>query len=388
MKTIWFDGSAGASGDMTLGALVGAGVPLAVLQDALDPLDLGIELSERQVQRASLGATKVDVHVPEPKTVRHLPDIVAMFDDLDRAIAAGATAVFERLAVAEAAVHQMPVDEVHFHEVGALDCIADIVGSVAGLLHLGADEIHCSPLALGNGRANSEHGSLPVPVPAVLELMKGGPLSHAGEAPFETTTPTGAALLANFVDVWGSMPSMAIEAVGMGAGSKDLADRANALRLVVGERVAGDGSTSQIVQIEANVDDLDPRVWPAAIDAVIAAGAHDAWVTPITMKKGRPAVAFSAMCDIGDASAVRRAVFANTSTIGLRESTVSKHALDRVEGTVSVDGQLIRVKVATVGSEPSNVSVEWEDIVAAATALGRPPKVVLAEAMATATAQL
>jgi len=384
VRVAWFDGSAGASGDMMLGALVDSGVPLSVLQAGIDPLGLGIELSATSVQRAALGATKVDVRVEEPRTVRHLPEIVAMFEVLDSTIAAAAGSVFERLAVAEAAVHQMPVDKVHFHEVGALDCIADIVGSVTGLLHLGVDAVHCSTLSLGNGRAKSEHGFLPVPVPAVLELLKGGPLSQSGEAPFETTTPTGAALLVNFVDVWGSMPPMAITSVGMGAGSKNIPDRANALRLVVGEAVAGDGSVATVVQFDANVDDLDPRVWPVAIDAVIAAGADDAWVSPITMKKGRPAFSFSAMCSQVDAPAVRRAIFEHTSTIGLRESEVVKHALERIEAAVAVDGQPVRVKIASVSGDRVNVSVEWDDVVAAASALGRTPKSVLDHATALA----
>ena len=386
MKVAWFDGSAGASGDMMLGALVDSGVPVSVLQAGIDPLGLGVELSAKPVQRAALGATKVDVKVSEPRTVRHLPEIAAMFEVLDDTIASAAMAVFERLAIAEAAVHQMPVDHVHFHEVGALDCIADIVGSVTGLLHLGVSEIHCSTLTLGNGRAKSEHGYLPVPVPAVLELMKGGPISQAGEALFETTTPTGAALLVSFVDTWGPMPPMAISSIGMGAGSKDMPDRANALRLVVGEAVAGDGSTSMVVQFDANVDDLDPRVWPVAIDAVIDAGANDAWVTPITMKKGRPAFSFSAMCSQADVVAVRRAIFEHTSTIGLRETHVVKHALERVAAAVSVDGHPVRVKVASVSGEQVNVSVEWDDVVAAAAALGRTSKSVLDHATALAQA--
>jgi uncharacterized protein (TIGR00299 family) protein len=380
VKVAWFDGSSGASGDMLLGALVAAGVPLEVLQQGVDPLGLGIEFVETKVERAHLGATKVDVVVPEPRTVRHLPEIVAMFGVLDESVAEAATRVFTRLATAEAAVHQMPIDQVHFHEVGALDCIADIVGAVCGLRHLGVGRVSCSTLALGNGRAKSEHGSLPVPVPAVLELLKDGPVSEAGDAPFETTTPTGAAVLAEFVHEWASMPAMQISSIGMGAGSKDLPDRANALRLVVGELASGDGSISPVVQFEANIDDLDPRVVPVAIDQVISAGAHDAWVTPITMKKGRPALVFSAMCSPSDADAVRDAIFEHTTTIGIRQSTASKYALARTQATVSVDGHPIRVKVATHDGRTSNVSVEWDDVAAAAVALGRPAKTVLAEA--------
>lgn len=231
----WFDGGAGASGDMFLGALAGAGVPLEVMSAAIDALDLGITLREHQVDRGGLGATKVDVEVPQAATVRHLPEIVAMFGALDAPVRSLATEVFERLAQAEAAVHQMPVDKVHFHEVGALDSIADVVGAAAGLVHLDLAHTMCSTLSLGSGQTRGAHGPLPVPVPAVLELVAGDVPVAAGPAPFESTTPTGAALLVTIVDEWGPMPAMTIAATGKGAGTKDATEVANALRLVLGK---------------------------------------------------------------------------------------------------------------------------------------------------------
>lgn len=231
----WFDGGAGASGDMFLGALVGAGVPLEVPASAITALDLGIELRTELVQRGGLGATRVHVDVPQTATVRHLPDILAMFDVLAPEVRVLASDVFERLAHAEAAVHQVPLDKVHFHEVGALDSIADVVGAAAGMVHLGLDSVSCSTVSLGSGSGRGAHGPLPVPVPAVLELFAGSVPVQAGPAPFESTTPTGAALLVSVVDSWSAMPPMTISSVGMGAGGKDSDAVVNALRLVVGE---------------------------------------------------------------------------------------------------------------------------------------------------------
>jgi len=234
MKVGWIDGTAGASGDMLLGALVGSGVPLATLQAPIDALDLGVELRVEQVERGGLGATKVHVEVPSTTVMRHLPEIVALFAALPAPIASGATDVFERLAVAEAAVHQTTVDDVHFHEVGALDSIADVVGAVAGFDHLKLDQLFCSTLSLGSGMTRGAHGPLPIPVPAVLQLLTGVTAVQSGPAPFESTTPTGAALLTALVDEWTPMPHMTINSIGMGAGSKDSDVIANALRLLVG----------------------------------------------------------------------------------------------------------------------------------------------------------
>ena len=239
MTIAWFDGGAGASGDMMLGALASAEVPLTVLQSSLDPFDLGITLRADPVQRGGLGATKMHVEVPETRTLRHLPEIVELFQRPDEPIRTTAIAVFERLALAEAAVHQMPIDAVHFHEVGALDSIADVVASCAGMHHLGLEVVHCSKLSLGSGQTRGAHGPIPVPVPAVLQLMKGVSAVQAGPAPYESTTPTGAALLVELVDQWGPMPPMTIDSVGMGAGTKDSAHVANVLRLIVGQADSG-----------------------------------------------------------------------------------------------------------------------------------------------------
>jgi len=230
----WFDGGAGASGDMMLGALVGAGVPIEEVAAAVEALDVGVSLEVSSVQRAGLEATKVDVIAPDTRVVRHLPEVLALFEPLKANVRSLATAVFERLGEAEAAVHGIDLNEVHFHEVGALDSIADIVGSCAGIVHLGLDRIFCSTLSLGSGMTRGAHGPLPIPAPAVLELLAGAIPVTAGPASFESTTPTGAALLVSIVDEWGPMPAMQDIHVGAGAGGKDSDEVFNALRLVVG----------------------------------------------------------------------------------------------------------------------------------------------------------
>ncbi|MFN3255889.1 MAG: nickel pincer cofactor biosynthesis protein LarC [Ilumatobacter sp.] len=382
---VWLDGMAGASGDMLLGALVDAGVPLEVVQAPIDRLDLGIVLRVEPVTRASLGALRVHVDVPVTRTMRHLDDIERLFEVLDDPVRSMAIAVFRRLAHAEAAVHRTSLADVHFHEVGALDSIADVVGVCAGVDHLrsvvGVSAICCSTLSLGSGTTRGAHGPIPVPAPAVLHLLPRVPV-QAGPARFEATTPTGAALLAEFVSTWGPMPPMTIDRVGIGAGSKDADEVANAVRIVVGRELAErrDGETTEVrelVQLDANVDDMDPRVWPVAIDAVLAAGALDAWVVPIVMKKGRPAHTFSALTDRARLDDVRRAVFVQTSTIGVREHAVERHALERSSATIEVDGQPIRVKRSMLDGEVATTSVEWDDVVAAAAVLDRSPHDVL-----------
>jgi len=372
----WLDGQAGASGDMLLGVLVDAGVPLAVMQEAVDQLGLGIGLEASAVTRAGLGATKVDVRVTDADpSSRSWADVRALVERVDDAETA--LEVFSRLAEAEAAIHRLPVDEVHFHEVGAHDALADIVGVTAGFAYLGLDALHCSTLALGTGTTRGAHGPIPVPAPAVLSLLVGMPV-QAGPSPHESTTPTGAALLASLVTDWGPLPPVTVTRTGMGAGGRDPQEVANVLRLVLGEPLQHRESA---VLIETNVDDLDPRLWPHVLSELLAAGASDAWLTPILMKKGRPAHTLSVLCPSSLAAAVRALVFQETSTIGVREVEVGKHALERTGSFVHVDGQKIRVKTAWLEGEAVNVNPEWDDVVAAAQALGRPAKQVLAEAI-------
>jgi uncharacterized protein (TIGR00299 family) protein len=368
----WLDAHAGASGDMLLGALVDAGVPLAVLQEAVDALGVGIVLKAEPVLRAGLGATAVQVLADDDAGTRSWSDVRALLAGNTRALA-----VFALLAETEAAVHRVPVDQVHFHEVGAHDALADVVGVVAGVDHLGLDGLHCSTVSLGSGSTRGAHGPLPVPAPAVLALLRGKPV-QAGPSPHESTTPTGAALLAGLVTEWGPLPPMAVDRVGLGAGGRDPREVANVLRLVVGSPLQGRRTA---VVLETNVDDLDPRLWPHVLGRLLEAGASDAWLTPILMKKGRPAHLLSVLCDQSEAAQLRTVVLTETSSIGLRETRVDKHALERTESTVDVEGQAIRVKTAWLDGRPVNTNPEWDDVVTAAAALGRPAKQVLAAAI-------
>jgi uncharacterized protein (TIGR00299 family) protein len=284
-----------------------------------------------------------------------------------------ALAVFARLAAAEAAVHRVAVDDVHFHEVGALDAIADVVGAAAGLHALGLSSLTASTVSLGSGSTRGAHGPLPVPAPAVLELLRGAPV-QAGAVPAEMTTPTGAAILATVVDGWCELPPMTVLRTGSGAGGRDPAEVANVLRLVVGEPL---DAPTQAVLLETNVDDLDPRLWPGVLQRLLDAGASDAWLSPILMKKGRPAHTLSVLCTHDRVDALQHVVFSETSTIGLRTQRVGKVALARTETSVDVDGQHIRVKVASYDGKVVTTNPEYDDVAAAAAALGRPVKDVL-----------
>ncbi|MGZ4572436.1 MAG: nickel pincer cofactor biosynthesis protein LarC [Blastococcus sp.] len=380
----WLDLSAGASGDMLLGALVDAGVPLEVPAAAIAALPVEqIRLVTEQTTRHGLGATRVHVHAPPSSEHRTWADVRGLLADADLAPAVrdGALAVFERLAVAEGAVHRVSPDEVHFHEVGALDALADVVGVVAGFEHLGLTHLAASPVALGSGSARGAHGVVPIPGPAVLELLRGVPVV-AGPVPAEMCTPTGAALIAARVDEWTTLPAMRVQRVGVGAGGRDPDELPNVVRLVLGE--ASPGSPAQPVVLETNVDDLDPRLWPGVLDTLFAAGASDAWLTPILMKKGRPAHTLSVLCHPDAVAAVQAAVFATTSTIGLRVVPVGKVALERVSASVEVLGARVGVKVAVDGGRVVNVSVEYEDVAALAGTLGMPVKEALRAATAAA----
>jgi uncharacterized protein (TIGR00299 family) protein len=384
----WVDASAGASGDMLLGALLGAGVPVEVLADAVGAVaPEHVALRPEQVSRAGFAATACHVEVADSSTHRTWSDVAALLAgaDLAEPVRTRAHATFERLAGAEAAVHGTSPADVHFHEVGALDAVADVVGVCAGLEHLGLEQLVVSTVAVGAGRVHGAHGDLAVPPPAVAELLRGVP-SYAGPggpSVGELCTPTGAALLVANATSFGPQPAMAVSAVGVGAGGRDPGTHANVLRLMVGRRaVPPAAEVPGPLLLEANIDDLDPRLWPDVIAALLLAGASDAWLTPIVMKKGRPAHTLTALVTDDRAAAVRTEMFRQTSTIGLREIAVGKTALDRSMRSVEVDGHRIAVKLASQDGRVVNVQPEYDDVVRAATATGRPVKDVLADAAA------
>ena len=384
----WVDASAGASGDMLLGALVGAGVPVTAIASAVAAVaPEHVALRPEPVTRNGLAATRCHVDVADSTTHRTWADVAALLAaaDLPEPVRARAHACFERLARAEAAVHGTSPEQVHFHEVGALDAIADVVGVCAGVEHLGLSELVVSAVAVGSGTVRSDHGVLPVPPPAVAELLRGAP-SYSGPGRAELCTPTGAALLTTLATRFGPQPPMTVERVGVGAGSRDPGTHPNVLRLFVGvagcEALAPQRPGTTAVVLETNVDDLDPRLWPNVLAALLDAGASDAWLTPILMKKGRPAHTLSVLVAGDRLERVRAEVFRQTSTIGVREVPVGKTALERRMATVEVSGCSIRVKIAEHGGSVVNVQPEYDDVAAAAGSTGRPVKDVLADAVA------
>ncbi|CAA9393979.1 MAG: hypothetical protein AVDCRST_MAG32-2533 [uncultured Nocardioides sp.] len=389
--TVWVDASAGASGDMLLGALVGAGVDVAVLQAAVDAIaPEPVALRVEQVDRNGFAATRCHVELPDSEHHRTWRDIRSRLTAAPLAPEVRDLAVrtFERLAVAEATVHGADPMDVAFHEVGALDAIADVVGVCAGfvaLLGARGGQVVVSPVAVGSGTVRGAHGKLPVPPPAVAELLRGVP-SYAGPGAHEACTPTGAALLTTLADAWGPQPAMTVDRVGVGAGGRDPDTHANVVRLLVGEAAAT--APAPPLLIESNVDDLDPRVWPSVIAALLAAGASDAWLTPIIMKKGRPAHTLSVLTSAEHAERVRAAIWRHTSTIGVREVPLAKHALEREMVEVEVDGHAIDVKLARHDGEVVNAQPEWDHVARVALALDRPANDVLAEAIAATRALL
>ena len=392
----WVDASAGASGDMLLGALVGAGVPVEVIGAAVAAVaPEHVELRPEPVSRRGFAATRCHVEVADSSTHRTWSDVAALLAaaDLAEPVRARAHSCFERLANAEAAVHGTAPEAVHFHEVGALDAIADVVGVCAGVEHLELDRLVVSPVAVGSGTVRGAHGEMPVPPPAVAELLRGAP-SYSGPGSTELCTPTGAALLTTLATGFGAQPPMAVDRIGVGAGTRDPDTHANVLRLFVGaaaEVVEGGFETlaslapqppgAGALLVETNVDDLDPRLWPNVLAALLDAGAADAWLTPILMKKGRPAHTLSVLVAGDRAEPVRAEIFRQTSTIGVREIPVGKSALERRMTTVRVAGCEVRVKIAAYRGSVVNVQPEYDDVAAAAAATGRPVKEVLADAV-------
>jgi len=386
---LWVDASAGIAGDMLLGALLDAGASLDAVRSAVAAVVPGeVVVRTSAVTRAGLRALKVDVEsTGDGHPHRSWARIRALLGsaDLPTAIRDPALAVFARLAEAEGRVHGIPADDVHFHEVGSWDAIADIVGVCAALADLGVDRVTASPVAVGSGRTRAAHGDLPVPVPAVLELARGWQVLAGGEG--ELATPTGMALLRTLADTCGPIPPMEIAAVGIGAGGRDTGGRANVVRAVVGAAAVADAPTaSDMWVLETNVDDLDPRLWPTVLAALLAAGAPDAWLVPILMKKGRPAHTLCVLAHYGDREALRDRVFALTSTLGVRETPVSRTALQRDWRAVAVPGGEVRIKVGLRAGRIATATAEFEDAAALARTRGVPVRRVLDEAAAAADA--
>jgi uncharacterized protein (TIGR00299 family) protein len=376
------DPFSGASGDMLLGAVVDAGVGLGDIVAALTGLGLeGWALTAEPALRGGIGATRVLVATHEDGVVRTWANVRERIGgaDLPAVVKTRALATFRRLAEAEARIHRRDVERVHFHEVGALDAIIDVVGVCAGLHLLGIESLSCGPVAQGVGMARSEHGLLPIPAPAVLELLRGAP-TYATGVPAELCTPTGAALLAEWTSSWGPMPALVVDRVGYGAGSRDL-DRPNVVRLVVGDAADGPAATRALI-LETTVDDLPGELVPPVLDALRAAGASDAWARTVLMKKGRPGLEITCIADPDRGEALRGVLFRETTTLGVRGHTVDKWALEREFVEVDVAGEPVRLKVGRLGDRIVNVAPEFSDCAAAAAATGLALKEVFARARA------
>jgi pyridinium-3,5-bisthiocarboxylic acid mononucleotide nickel chelatase len=383
----WVDASAGVAGDMLLGALVDAGAPLEAVSRTVEAvLPDTVRLTAGETTRAGLRATKVEVvllRADQPR--REWTRVRALLEEADLAehVRERALAVFAALADAEARVHGVDPLTVHFHEVGAWDSIADVVGVCAALESLGVEAVTGGPVAVGSGRARTAHGDVPVPVPAVLELARGWQVVAGGEG--ELATPTGLALLRTLASGCEDLPPMEVTAVGVGAGTRDPAGRANVVRVVVGALSAGlpGAAREPMWVLEANVDDLDPRVWPSVLADLLASGAADAWLTPILMKKGRPAHTVSVLCSAQARDGLRGRLFRHTTTFGVREHAVARSALHRDWFPVRVGGGQVRVKVSLAADGTVvHATPEFDDADAVAEAAGRPVREVLDEAVA------
>jgi pyridinium-3,5-bisthiocarboxylic acid mononucleotide nickel chelatase len=385
----WVDATAGVAGDMLLAALVDAGAPLALLQGAVDAVTPdSVRLAATLVSRAGMRATKVDVRpTVADQAHRSWHDIQALLGqaDLPVPVREQARGVFRRLAEAESRVHGVAPDEVHFHEAGGWDSIADVVAVCAALDCLRVTSMSCSAVALGSGRVAASHGDLPVPVPAVLEMSAGWRVLSGGEG--ELATPTGMALLTALSQESCDLPAMSVRTVGVGAGTADFPGRANIVRVVLGDRSNSathpDDPVTMSV-LETNVDDMDPRVWPTVLASLLNAGAADAWLVPIVMKKGRPAHTLAVLTPVDRRDVLRRLIFELTSTIGVREAAVSRIALDRFWVPLPVAGGQVRLKVAHRGGEVVHATPEFDDAAEVAAERSVPVRRVLEEAVAAA----
>ena len=348
MKTLYFDCFAGASGDMILGALVGAGVDPRILVDQLKLLNVGgWEVDFERVDRSGISATYAKVKTAHEHAHRHLSDILKTIDGsgLDQKVKDRAELIFSKLAEAEAHVHNLPVEKIHFHEVGALDAILDVCGAAIGFDLLGIEQFISSPLRVGFGMTDMAHGRFPIPPPAVAELLKGKPI-YAGEIEGEFVTPTGAAIIATVCNRFESLPAMQISATGYGAGTRNPKGFPNALRVLIGESERTDATTDErLLMIETNIDDMSPQLFGHVMERAFELGALDCYFTPVQMKKNRPGMLLSILCRPDEREKFLQMLFVETTTIGARSYEVDRRALPRQTVRVQTKFGAIDVKV-------------------------------------------
>jgi pyridinium-3,5-bisthiocarboxylic acid mononucleotide nickel chelatase len=395
MRIAYLECFAGISGDMFLGALVEAGVPAAILQDTVRALNIGATLEISRVVRSGISASKVDVWVggekdlprdeywkrePEPghehsahgHSHSHAHGHSRGLSEIRKIISAAeisesakktATAIFETLGAAEARIHDVPVESVHFHEVGAADAMVDIVCAAVASETLGVDEIVCSPLNVGGGTVKCAHGEFPVPAPATVELLKGVPVYSSG-LQAELVTPTGAAIVKTLASRFAAFPEMKIEKSGYGAGSRDFPGHANVVRLTIGEAIAtlaAKTASETIAVLEANLDDLNPQVFGYVMDRLLDEGALDAFAVPVQMKKNRPGALLTVLCKPNDADVLTQIIFAETTTLGVRRREEVRRTLARRWENVRTPWGEVRIKIASMNGTVTNYAPEYED---------------------------
>jgi uncharacterized protein (TIGR00299 family) protein len=368
----YLDCFSGVSGDMVLGALVDVGLAVADLREDLSRLPLsGYELTAREVSKGGIVGTQVSVESEGEHERRVLSDIIEIIKkaDLPCEVSGPARRAFERLAKAEARVHGRPVEEVHFHEVGAVDAIVDIVGAFCGFNRLGIEAVYASPLPLGGGWVDAAHGKLPVPAPATVELLR-GVASYGGPVDEELVTPTGAAIVTTACREFGAMPPMTIRSIGWGAGVKDLS-HPNLLRMFLGEPAARPRE-QQLALIETNIDNMNPELFGHVMDELFAAGALDVFYTPIVMKKSRPATLVSVLAEPPLVDTLSEILFRETTTLGVRVREVARRCLEREWREVETDFGPVRMKIGWLNNKVVNIAPEYEDCARLAREKGAP----------------
>jgi pyridinium-3,5-bisthiocarboxylic acid mononucleotide nickel chelatase len=378
MRTLYFDCFAGASGDMILGAMVAAGVDTVVLREQLSRLGVdGFNINFDTVTRSGLSATYARVETAHEHKHRHLSEIQKIIESSGVSDKAKALSIeiFTRLAEAEAKVHNEPVEHVHFHEVGALDAIVDIVGAAICFDLLQIDRFVSSPLHVGSGTIEMAHGRFPVPPPAVAELLKGVPF-YSSDIAGELLTPTGAAIITTVCKEFGPLPQMTTEAVAYGAGTRQYKDFPNVLRVLLGETEAGVATDERLWMIETNIDDMSPQLLGHVMDRAFELGALDCYFTPVQMKKNRPGVLLSVLCERDRKEPLMKLLFTETTTLGVRSYEVERRALRRSVTQVETVYGPIGVKVAHLNGHVVNEMPEFEDVRAAAAKAGVPLKIV------------
>jgi len=374
MKTLYFDCFAGASGDMILGALVGVGVDPRLLTEQLSLLDVpGYEVSFETVDRSGISATRAVVRTEEERAHRHLSHILKIINDsrLADTVKGRAARIFTRLAEAEAKIHNVSVERIHFHEVGALDAIVDVVGACIGFELLNVERFVSSELHVGSGMVEMAHGRFPVPPPAVAELLKDAPV-YSSDIKGELVTPTGAAVISTVCGEFGPLPAMRIERTGYGAGGREYENFPNVLRLMLGESAGGAAADERLVIVETNIDDMSPQVYGHVMEEALRRGALDCYLTPAQMKKNRPGTLLSVLCRPAERDAVCQFLLAETTTLGVRFYEVTRRALERETVKVETEFGEISVKVARLGGAVIKGMPEYEECRAAAERAGVP----------------